>query len=271
MAGEILSIATPEIDIKTAAVVIGAASAAGLGGLLSKPYVRVPQGFEGVRVRGGIPSTYHWGKNKGKVKTMAVGKHASIPFSHDIRLIDTRHQTTDLDTTPVDRPEGQFVVDASVFWRVMPSGVERRYFIRRKRGSWRNQQENDYPARSIHEVADLERAVKSLGGNALREAIETAPESEFRNSSYIGERVKEKCDPLLLMYGVEVLGIGMDQASEAPPDRYAKTLGSILAKLPPDTPDLTTVVTSSTVSHTEAFLGLHSVPTGSDIEGGESA
>jgi len=230
--GELFASSNADLDtVKTIVTIAVAAGAVGVGNKFLKPYVRVPKGHEAIRVRGGNPSTYKWGSRKGMVKVMPHGPHFSIPFSHDIELVDTRDRSTTLPTVKVDRPESsQFNIDAAVIWKVLSSEVQQRHWARPWRRQFRSNQANDYPARYQFQGQDIESIVQNVSGDGLRQAVTDAPDLQFRDSDYLSSIVKTRCNETLARYGVTILGVFMPEVSEGAQDR----LGSYLIRMGDD-------------------------------------
>ena len=234
MPGEVLASGGVDLNtIKTVATIAGVAGAVGIGNKFLKPYVRVPVNHEAIRVRGGVPSRYKWGSRKGMVKCMPLGPHASIPFSHDIEIVDLRVRSTDLPNVMIDRPgSSQYNVEASVLWHVLSSNVQRRHWLRPWRKQFTSGQDNDFPARFKFEGQDSETILQKIACDGLRNAIKGAPDEHFDDSQYLGNVVATSCNPELQRYGIAILGIKLGEASEGAPDR----LGKYISGDTPNTP-----------------------------------
>lgn len=192
-----------------------------------RPYVRIEEGHEAIRTRGGTVSRYKRGERKGQAKVLGAGPHLVIPFSHKIHEVTTRDQSTVLKDTAIDRDDTQYRVEASAIWHVIPSGAKRRDWHKPWRRSWKNQQVNDYPYRALFETDDIERTVKEYCVDGLRCALTAAGKDNFINSKKMTEATREYVAEDLLRYGVELVRITMGNVSESPADRLGKRISGI--------------------------------------------
>lgn len=229
MAGEILA-ASSSFDIKTIQGLAVAAAATGIVGSIFKPYVRIEPGTEAVRVRGGTPSTYRWGKKKGMIKVLPAGKHLKNPPSHEFKEYSTKEQTTSLAMGMVDLKDGKQVdVEAKLSWKNVSSESHPRYFIRRWRGPGTRGQENDLAARRLFNTEDQE-TLTTIAADALRRAIEEAVDGKHRDSLYLTEQVKAGCNDTWAGYGAMITRITMPQCATGGPDQ----LGKYISQTGPD-------------------------------------
>ena len=231
--GEILAAGSGLLDIRSL-VAVGGLTSLGIVQKVLRPYVRVEQGDEVIRTRGGNCSEHKRGPAKGKVKILGPGPHLMIPFSHEMHRQSIKAQTTPLGEVRIDRAEEpRYDCEATVQWRVVPSGVSKSTI-----GKWfkpwgrpGKSQLNDYPYRARFETDDLEGTVKTICRDGLAKAMTTAPKEEFRDSKAMTDEVKEACREELLTWGAEVLRITLDQPGvETDIDR----LGAYMQGLPPE-------------------------------------
>ena len=220
MPGEIVGATTNVDNLKTAVVIAGGIGALGIGNKFLRPYVKVPQGHEAVRLRAGVPSTYKFGKKKGMKKVLPPGPHLQIPFSHAIEEVSVKENVTRLPTNRIDlRDKTQQDVNPEITWRIIPSGSQRRHWLRPWRNQFSRNQGNDLLTRTLFDAVNVEDMVASIGGDGLRRATEGAQDDRYRDSDYLTDQVQEQCNPRLRAYGAEIIRITMAGNSQGAPDR----------------------------------------------------